>query len=109
MGASSPEVNDGCFGIHWGAMDGVGDGMFSGLGQSDGMLCVVVGKAKVHRSSHTTLPTQSVTHIWYVSPYTKCYHLNVTCYQFFRQISLHKVLLILVVTDLLGFINVTDS
>jgi hypothetical protein len=31
--SSSPEVNDGCFGgIHCGAMDGVGDGMFSGLG-----------------------------------------------------------------------------
>ena len=29
------------------------------------------------------------------SPYTKCYHLNVTCYHYFRQISLHKVLLII--------------
>ena len=37
-------------------------GCFLGWGRSDGMLCVVVGE--VHRSSHTTLPTQSATHKW---------------------------------------------
>ena len=57
--SSSPEVNDGCFGINCGTMDGVGDGMFSGLGQSYGMFCMVVGKV-----------AQVFPH---KSPYTKCY------------------------------------
>ena len=66
-------------------------GCFLGWGKVMG--CCVWWLAKLHRSSHTNLPTQSVTHKWCMYLPTQ----SVTkgeCNQFTRQISLQKVLLI---------------